>query len=171
MQQEIKVLNGQTIFDICLIAYKDATKVYQLISENPIITDIEMDLTGLTLVYTPPIYFVYEAKQNNLKLNNLVTIKKEQSIFDLSLQYYGSLENIYSLIQENDFIENINSNNLNGNVLKINGDKNYINQYFKKFNINIGTDIMLETIEPTFSYLLQENGNYLLQENGFKIIL
>ena len=63
MQKEVKVLNGQTIFDLSLYCYNDATLVYNLINENSFITDILMDLTGLTLFYTPIESVKYEAKQ------------------------------------------------------------------------------------------------------------
>lgn len=166
MQQEIKVKSSQTIFDICLIAYKDATKVYQLISENTNITDIGMDLTGLTLVYTPTNYISNEVIQNTKKLNKLVTIKSEQSIFDLSLQYYGSLDNIYDLIQNNSFIDSIINTEINGNILILNNDKNFVNEYYRKNSINIGTKKPFAN-----NYLLNEDGSYLLQENGFYILL
>lgn len=139
MQQEIKVINGQTIYDLALFCYNDATLVYDLIIENPIITDITMDLTGLTLVYTPKKVIKYEAKENQKKLNKLVTIKNEQSIFDLSLQYYGNLDNIYTLIQNNSYIDDILSDNISGNELNFTTDKNYVNEYFRKKEINIGT--------------------------------
>ena len=64
MQKEVKVLNGQTIFDIALYCYNDATLVYNLINENSIITDILMNLTGYTLVYTPIEIVKNEAEQN-----------------------------------------------------------------------------------------------------------
>ena len=64
MQKEVKVLNGQTIFDIALYCYNDATLVYNLINENSIITDILMNLTGYTLVYTPVEIVKNEAEQN-----------------------------------------------------------------------------------------------------------
>ena len=42
-----------------------------------------MDLTGLNLVYTPVEIVKNEAEQNTKKLNKIVTIKQNQSIFDL----------------------------------------------------------------------------------------
>lgn len=166
MQKEVKVLQGQTIFDIALYCYNDSSLVYNLINENSFITDILMDLTGYTLVYTPIEIVKYEAKLNIKKENKVVTIRQEQSLFDLSLQYYGSIENVYDLIQENNYLENILSNNYNGNVLNYKSDTNYVNSYFSKNLINIGTNIIYN-----YNYLLQENNSYLLQENGYKIIL
>lgn len=169
MQKEVKVLNGQTIFDLALYCYNDATLVYNLINENSFITDILMDLTGLTLFYTPIESVKYEAKQNTKVLNKVVTIKQNQSLFDLSLQYYGDVENVYSLIQSNTYLDSILSDNFNGNVLNYTSEINYVNNYYSKNLINIGTKPQI-TIEES-NYLLQEDGSYLLQEDGFKIIL
>jgi hypothetical protein len=170
MQKEIKVINGQTIFDLALYCYNDAGLVYDLIAENPTITDITMDLTGLTLVYTPKQVVQYEAKQNAKKLNKLVTIKSEQSLFDLSLQHYGDVSFVYKLIQENTYLDSILSESYSSNILTLNAEKNYVNNYYAKGGIEIGTKPKVIVIDG-FNYLLQENGSYLLQENGDKIIL
>jgi hypothetical protein len=170
MQKEVKVINGQSIFDLALYCYNDASLVYDLISENPQITDINMDLTGLTLVYTPKQVVKYEAKQNAKKLNKLVTIKSEQSLFDLSLQYYGDVSFIYQLIQENTYLDSILSESYSSNILTLNAEKNYVNNYYAKYSIEVGTKPKVIVVEGV-SYLLQENGDYLLQENGSKIIL
>jgi hypothetical protein len=165
MQKEIKVINGQTIFDLALYCYNDASLVYDLISENPTITDISMDLTGLTLVYTPKQVVQYEAKQNAKKLNKLVTIKSEQSLFDLSLQYYGDVSFIYDLIQKNSFIENILVNDVNGNIIELENIKDYVTEFYNKKDLTVGTNTIVK------NFLLQEDGFYLLQENGSKILL
>ena len=170
MQSEVKVQNGQTIFDLALFCYNDASLVYDLISENPNITDIGMDLTGLTLVYTPKKVVKFEAKQNAKTLNKVVTITSEQTLFDLSLQYYGDVSKVYELIQNNTFLDSIISEEFNSNILTLTSEKNYVNNYFEKNGINIGTKPKVIVVEG-FSYLLQENGDYLLQENGSKIIL
>jgi hypothetical protein len=170
MQKEVKVLNGQSIFDIALYCYNDATLVYNLINENSIITDINMNLTGLNLVYTPIEIIKYEAKENPNKVNKVVTIKKEQSLFDLSLQYYGDVENVYDLIQSNSYLDSILTDNFNANVLNYTSEVNYVNSYFSKNLIDIATKPQGIIIEGS-NYLLQEDGSYLLQENGFKIIL
>jgi hypothetical protein len=165
MQQEIKVINGQSIFDLALFCYNDAGLVYDLMSENPIITDINMSLTGLTLVYTPKQVVKFEAKQNAKKLNKLVTIKSEQSLFDLSLQYYGDVSFIYDLIQKNSFIENILVNDVNGNIIELENIKDYVTEFYNKKDLTIGTNTVVK------NFLLQENGFFLLQENGSKILL
>ena len=108
--------------------------------------------------------------QNVKKLNKIVTIKQNQSIFDLSLQYYGSIENVYDLIQSNSYFDSILTDNFNANVLNYTSEVNYVNNYFSKNLIDIATKPNIITIEGS-NYLLQEDGSYLLQETGFKILL
>jgi len=170
MQKEIKIQSGQTIFDVALFCYNDASLVYTLIEENTNITDIGMDLTGLTLVYTPKEAVKYEAKENSLKVNKVVTILNEQSLFDLSLQYCGDVSKVYELIQNNTFLDSIISEDFNSNILTLTPEKNYISNYFEKNGINIGTKPKVIVVEG-FSYLLRENGFYLLSEDSSRIIL
>ena len=140
MQLEVKVKNSQTIFDMALFCYNDASLVYTLMDENPNITDISMDLTGLTLVYTPKKVVQFEAKENATKLNKVVTIVNGQSLFDLSLQYFGDVSKVYELIQNNSFLENILSGSFNSNNLKLGTEKNYVINYYNKINKTIGTE-------------------------------
>jgi hypothetical protein len=141
MQQEIKVKSGQSIYDVALFCYNDASLVYDLISENPTITSILMDLTSMDLVYTPKKVIKFEAKENSNKINKIVTIKNTQSLFDLSLQYYGGVEFIYDLIQKNTFVDSILSNELNGYNLADSESKNYINRFYEKSEFTVGTNI------------------------------
>jgi hypothetical protein len=114
----------------------------------------------------------YEAKQNAKKLNKLVTIKSEQSLFDLSLQHYGDVSFVYQLIKENTYLDSILSQSYSSNILTLNAEKNYVNNYFAIGGIEIGTKPKVIVIDGvSVNYLLQENGGYLLQENGDKIIL
>jgi ethanolamine utilization protein EutP (predicted NTPase) len=98
-----------------------------------------MNLTGLNLVYTPIEIIKYEAKENPNKVNKVVTIKKEQSLFDLSLQYYGAIDNVYNLIQSNSYLDSILTDNFNADVLNYTSEVNYVNSYFSKNLIDIAT--------------------------------
>ncbi len=150
MQKEVKVLNGQTIFDIALYCYNDASLTYNLINENSIITDILMDLTGLNLVYTPIEIIKNEAIQNTNKLNKIVTIKQNQSVFDLTLQYYGNVESVYDLIQNNSYFDSILTDNFNANILNYTSEINYVNNFFSKNLIDIAT-------KPNVLIIVQNN--------------
>ena len=167
----IKVDSTQTIFDIALIAYGDASKVYDLIAENPdLIENVMTDLTGLTLTYTPTNPIVKEATIVKKSIAKVVTIKSEQNIFDLSLQYYGSAEDCISLIKANTFIENLNSSGFEGNQLNYTLNNNLAPRYYRENKIEVATGFPIFEVAGV-NYLKQENGFFILQENGFKIKL
>jgi hypothetical protein len=169
MQLEAKVKQGQNIFDMALLAYNDASMVYDLIQENDNIENILTDVVGLDVVYTPVKIIKFEAVSNAKKLNNVVTIKSEQTIFDLSLQHYGDVEKVYDLVHDNDFIDSVLSSDIVGETLTLRDVKNYVTDWYIKNRVNVGTKPTMQ--KDLNSYLLQENGYYLLQENGYKIIL
>ena len=169
MQLEAKVKQGQNIFDMALLAYNDASMVYDLIQENDNIENILTDVVGLDVVYTPVKIIKFEAVSNAKKINNVVTIKAEQTIFDLSLQHYGDVEKVYDLVHDNDFIDSVLSSDIVGETLTLRDVKNYVTDWYIKNRVNVGTKPTMQ--KDLNSYLLQENGYYLLQENGYKIIL
>jgi hypothetical protein len=169
MQLEAKVKQNQTIFDMALLAYNDASMAYDLIQGNDNIENILTDIAGLNVVYTPVKIIKFEAVSNSRKVNNLVTIKAEQTIFDLSLQYYGDVEKVYDLVQDNNFIDSVLSSEIVGKTLTLRDVKNYVTDWYVKNRVNVGTKPITQ-IDSNY-YLLQENGYYLLQENGYKIIL
>ena len=167
----ILVDSSQTIYDIALIAYGDASKALDLIAENPdLIENLESDLTGLTLTYTLSNPIVKEARILKKVINKVVTIKSEQNIFDLSLQFYGSAEDCINLIQANSFIENLSSSGFEGNELTYVLNNNLAPRYYRNNKIEVATGFPVVEIEG-IDFLLQEDGFYILQENGFKIIL
>lgn len=97
----ITVKNGQTIFDVALIAYQDAARVCDLLEENPQIENLMSDLTGLTLNYTPAVITTKEVIKTVYETKPNVTIRHTQSVFDIALQYYGGAEKVFDFIKEN----------------------------------------------------------------------
>jgi len=165
MQQEIKVDSDQSIFDVALFCYNDASLVYNLMIENPSITDLSMNITGLTLKYTPIKAVKYEARENGKSTNKVVTIKTSQSLFDLSLQYYGSAERVYELIQNNSYLESLLSENFNSQNLAISNEKNFVINYFNKIGKHIAT------MPKSTVFRLLEDGDYRITEDGNRRIL
>lgn len=169
MLQEVKIQQQQDLFDIALLAYNDASKVYDLILNNPDLDSLIVSNVGKTVTYEPIKIFKKSAVAIKQNINKVVTIKAEQTIFDLSLQHYGSVENVYNLIQDNSFLDSIINVEISGNTLNLSDFKNFVSSYYKKYNINVGTKPI--GIIDTNEYLLQENGYKILQENGYKILL
>jgi hypothetical protein len=170
----IRVDSSQTIYDISLIAYGDVSMVYKLIEENPSIISLLSDLTGLTLNYTPNTinYTSKEATIITFETQKNVTIQSTQTLFDVSLQYYGTAEKVYQLIDENPTIIGILDSNYTGKKLNYIENKTKIPTYFRNNEIVVSTRKELTATSSSYDfYLLKEDGFYLLKEDGFKIII
>lgn len=169
----VTVNSDQTIFDLAILAYGDASRAYDLIIENPsLLSSLNDELTGLTLTYTPSIKTRKEAVIIVKSIKKDVTISQDQTLFDLSLQYYGSAESVYQLIAENTQINSLISLDYVGTVLNYTENLTTIPTYFKTNRINIATRQPFEETQTTqLNYLLQEDGTMLLQEDGTGIIL
>ena len=98
-----------------------------------------------------------------------IEIKQDMSMLDVCNMAFGNLDNLITLMQENNVSELLNNNDkivtfdttYSVNVLGTNNG--FANQFI------FATAIQdLISSEPS---ILQENGFYILQENGFKILL
>ena len=162
------IKDGQSIFDIALIAYQDASRVYDLISTNPI-ENINSVLTGITVNYTESRPLQNEIFVSQKSPNKPIIINFTQSIFDVAIQYYGSVENVYSFIKENG-LENIKSNPV-GTKLKYTINNTYVPIYFRSINKNIATKVIKDTENIIVSnFILRQDGGYLLRQDGGKFI-
>lgn len=95
-----------------------------------------------------------------------------QSLFDVCLMTYGSLEYMYKLIQDNN-IDSINENNLSQKEFTF--DTSLINDsllYSKNINTNTvySTKVQEKMSESSF-YLTTEVGDYLKTEGDDYLIL
>ena len=168
MRLEVKY--GQTIFDVALICYQDASRAYDILAENPTIPNINADLTGYIINYTPASVTQKEVIKTITPTKKSVTIGYSQTLFDVALQYYVGAENVYDLIAKN-AIENINSN-ATGVVLNYDVNNTYAPLYYRINNINVATKPLKITENPTLTYSLLTEGDYfLIQENSDKILL
>ncbi len=106
MQSEYKTLFGQNIFDVVLSTYADLNLTYKLIEDNGIKSiDFDLDTTpALSIVYEIIPKIPAEIKVKDPVPTSLIKILKAingQSIFDIILMTYGSLDLSYKLIQDN----------------------------------------------------------------------
>lgn len=169
---EIRAESGQTIFDLALLAYGDASKAYNLIAENPLlIENINSDLQGLTLTYTPSTIPSKEAVKIKGTVKRNVTIQSTQNLFDLSLQYYGSAEKVYDLLSQNPLIVSLLDTEYVGRTLNYNLSNELAPRYYRDNKIDVSTGGIVFINEVGINFLLQENGFFLLQETGDKIEL
>jgi hypothetical protein len=126
-----------TIFDVALLAYQDASRVLDILLNNPQIDNVNSDLTGVSITYIPEVITTKESIKTASILPKNVTISFDQSVFDIALQYYGGVENVFKFIVENG-IDNINSD-ITGLKLKYTQNNTYIPLYFRINNKNIAT--------------------------------
>lgn len=71
--------------------------------------------------------------------NKYVTIKDGQTIFDLSLQLYGSLEYVYTILQDSPSIVDIHST-LTGLTIQYEEQNTDLTKYFSTNNKSISTN-------------------------------
>lgn len=160
----ITVKNGQSIFDVALLS-GNIENVFTIIQDSGLDVGISSDFTGKTLTYTESDQPIKEATKVETITQKVVTIRKEQSIFDLSLQYYGSVENVYSLIQNNSFIDSIIDDEFSKNRLNYTELNTAIPLFFRTNNY------VLATNKPRIEFLLTELGEFINTENDEAIIL
>jgi len=161
---------GESIIDVSLKLYSNISYVYNLIKWNPILENINNEsITGLEIYYEPILTNTFKpvvTTETILKKN--VTIRQNQSIFDVSLQIFGTTERVLDVLK----LGNISI--INGqNLLNINFDYEYEATMIPKYILQKGytiTTLKYVTVDG-IDYLLKEDGYYLLQENNSKIIL
>lgn len=73
-------------------------------------------------------------------MTKTVTVLDGQTIFDLSLQLYGSVEFVYKIIQDNPTITDIHYQGLKGMSIVYDIQDGDITNFFSVNNINISTD-------------------------------
>ena len=145
MVQDHKIQQNETIFDIANITLGGFDNIYLgLISLNLLIPNIN---TNLNTIATQTIQFddlYYQSETLQVQLNvvapsNLKAVKglENQSIYDLVLMNYGSLDSVFDFIQSNNLVS-INELNMayknvifdstkiiNENITKSVASKNY----------------------------------------------
>lgn len=88
--------NGQTIYDVSIAIYGTIEPVFKLLEWNNI--NLNSDLSGLELYYEPVVFNGFKPVETvEESIKRLVTIKENQSIFDISLQLFGDIESVFKL--------------------------------------------------------------------------
>lgn len=141
----LTVKSEQSIFDIAIIAYQDASRVYDLILGNPSIDNINSEITGLNLEFTKSFLTQKEVIKTTSKSKKSVIINSMQSIFDISLQYYGGAEFAYNVILENN-LDNILSD-ATGIELNYTINNTAVPIFFNKNNILVATKPLEQTFD------------------------
>lgn len=159
MVKDHKVLENQNIFDVANITLGGFDNIYVgLIQQNENITSIDFDLNSIATenIKFDDLYFSSSTIQIQLNVPNQSTIKEyvrleNQSIYDVALMKYGSLESIYELIQKNNLISI--------NELSV-AFKNLIFEDTKVVNLSLVKNINKKAY--VFGTLQESDGNWIL---------
>lgn len=131
---------GESLIDISSKLYGDISYVYDLLKWNTSINGIsDTNIIGLELYYEPIVKSSFKpvvTEPKNIKKN--VTISESQSVFDVSLQIYGTIEKAFDLIKLAN-ISDINDTDLAGINFNYDFVGNKVTNYFNNRNLKIAT--------------------------------
>lgn len=166
---QLFVKNGQSVYDVALACYGDPVAIYDLAAENPTLNiGATSDLSGITITYTPRVKSSAnkEVIKNVDPPNKVVTIKDDQNVFDLALQYYGKPELVYRMLAENPDIESILTDGIAGKQLGYTESVEFIPTYYRTNKFTVATRY------PTiFEGRITEAGEFRITEIGEKRII
>jgi hypothetical protein len=130
-------LYGETFIDVAIKLYSDSTYALSLANWNNL--EVDATITGLELYYEPVVKSNFKpVVTTNVITKKSVTIKENQSIFDVSLQIYGTTERVLDVISIAG-LRSIDGTNIQGTTFEYEPIKSIASNYFEKSNINITT--------------------------------
>jgi len=124
---EVIVVNGQSIFDVAVQAYGSVLGVFDMIERNEIASPWSTTLPSGTVLevsgekIVEPIRSAVKVMKNEDR-NYKITAASGQSIWDLAIQEYGSIEGVFILQENNSSVITEFNQSLVGSVLKIQND-------------------------------------------------
>jgi hypothetical protein len=152
----IIVKEGESIFDISLRYYGNISDSIQIMLDNPIISDINSDIYGMTLVINNPgkLNTILQPIIKKVKTTTSIIVEELESIFDVSLRYYGDISYTINLLLNNKNIENINSEIYGLNILvdPINTDYNVVYYNINNSKLRTGLSIFENEILESRSF-------------------
>lgn len=94
------IKQGQSIFDVAVDIYGDVSYAIALIKENPELDNVSnTSIAGMVIEYDEPTPTPFKpVKIVQSTVFNSVTIGKDQTIEDIALQLYGSIERVFDVI-------------------------------------------------------------------------
>lgn len=157
---------GETIFDVALIAYQDASRTYDLLRQNPQIQNILSDLTGITVSFIPDVVFTSPNVQKKIiSTQKNVSINSGQTLFDIALQYFGDASKIIE-IANGLGIDSIISE-CTGKTLIYTESNDAVSLYFRQTGSTIATNGIVDSI----NVLSTLNGLFIQTQSGQPILI
>ena len=159
---------GESIIDVSVKLYGSAQYVFDLILWNPILNNIDnASIVGLEISYEPIITSNFKPVVTDKKpIIKNVTIKENQSVFDLSLQIYGSVENVFNILKLTG-ISDINEFENKGISFSYEYNPLKIPKYLIERNLSLATLIPFDKIV----YRIVDNGDFReIDTNELRIV-
>ena len=159
---------GESIIDVSVKLYGSVQYVFDLILWNPILENINNTaIVGLEIIYEPIIVSEFKPVVTDTKpIIKNVTIKENQSVFDLSLQIYGSVENVFDVLKLTG-ISDINEFENKGINFSYEYKPLKIPKYLSERNLSLATLIPFDKIV----YRIVDNGDFReIDTNELRIV-
>lgn len=148
MLLEYRILANQTLEDVCMETYNSLSLLYKLVIDNPILSlDVDMaTVAGKIIYYDSELVVARPIEITTLNVPETQYIKsytgiEGQSIYDVTIQLYGSLEKIVNLCNENNlsFNDGNNVKNVEFTYNTKNIDDILLVNYFKTLGTGVGS--------------------------------
>jgi hypothetical protein len=138
---QVTLNNNTDLFSLTIDLYGDISFLFDVIDANNIDSITGEIETGTVINYPVvtdlPKVEVQEETENPIKT---AVVLENQNLFDLAIQYGGSVESIFEIMDANpDVITSITSQDLSGKVISYTEKKLNLTEYFRKNKIFIAT--------------------------------
>jgi hypothetical protein len=148
MLLEYKILSNQTLSDVCMATYNSMELLFKLVTDNPILNlDVDMDtVLGEIIYYDSEYVYSRPVEVTTTTIPKTDYIKsytgiEGQSIYDVCIQVYGSLEKLVTLCFDNNQKltngDNVKNISFTYNTKKI--DDVLLVNYFQTLGTGLGT--------------------------------
>jgi hypothetical protein len=167
------IKQGQSIFDVAVDIYGDVSYAIPLIQQNPELDNVSnTSIAGVVIEYEEPTPTPFKpVKIVQRTVFNSVTIGKDQTIEDIALQLYGSIERVFDVIALAG-VDNISSD-VTGITIRYTPDQSFIPKTVAAKNIKFATKNSTQSVPPPIETFIRitESNEYRITESGdYRII-
>ncbi len=148
MLLDYRILANQTLEDVCMNTYNTLEMLFKLVTDNPILSlDVDMStVAGKVIQYDSDYVYSRPVEITTTTVPETEYIKKYtgiegQSVYDVAIQVYGSLEKIITLCNDSNLSLN-NGNNVKNVEFTYNTkniDDILLVNYFKTLGTAVGS--------------------------------
>lgn len=161
-------LNRKSVFDLTAELYGSLSYVFNILNDNAdLFTDVnDICSVGDSIIYDDSISFVNATKTvtkdvTQSPIVKSVRIMNNQTIFDMALQVYGSIEGTLNLLQRNSDLGSINNSAIEGINLIYTEQTSSVPAFYKKNGIFIQTGAKANATEFESSFDLSFDLSFL----------